>query len=146
MKKSLLKRFVTLILAMMMVASISAPAFAATYPTAKLTSKSASTVKRGRKIYFYFTLKSGSYRKVGSIYRAQVELKYYNPRGSHIGTSTVNFSGNFYNFYFWFKPGTYSAKGRYRVNYRTYFNKYSSFYRWMYNSRCTNKNAYFNVK
>ena len=147
MKKKFRQIFsVTAIL--LLVFALSSPSFAATtYPTAKLLTAPKS-IKRGKKGTMKFILNSGSYTKYNGVWRAEFDLRIYNSKGTRVawnGKDGTFFNGNLTYAISWTPPKSLK-KGRYKVNYRTYFNIYYTDYRWYYNKYTTNKSFYITVK
>ncbi|MDO5703398.1 MAG: hypothetical protein Q4G47_08605 [Lachnospiraceae bacterium] len=146
--RKILRKIIPLLLIAVMLFSVSASAYAATYPTAALLSKTTQTYKRGSTASVKLRLRSNSYTKYGSIWRSECDVRiYYNSTGELVasnGNDGVWFTGVVTYTAKWKIPASY-PKGTYRVNYRTYYNKSTSGYKWYYNKYTTNKNCYIKV-
>ncbi len=142
--KSVIRKVAALLLALVLITGLSVPAFAVTYPTASVRSYTTS-IRRGRTATFTYYLNSGSYTRYRGIYRSEIEVKVFNGSGYCVAYSELYFSGRFNHTFRWSVP-SYIATGRYRVNYRTYFNKNKYSYAWYYNSRTTNRNTYLTIR
>ncbi len=143
--KSVIRKVAALLLALVLIAGLSVPAFAVTYPTASVRSYTTS-IRRGRTATFRYYLNSGSYTRYRGIWRSEIELKIFNNNsGRCVAYAEVYFTGRLNHTFTWRVPSNI-ATGRYRVNYRTYFNKNKYSYAWYYNSRTTNRNTYLTVR
>ncbi|MER2142696.1 MAG: hypothetical protein ABS888_02790 [Eubacteriales bacterium] len=116
-----MKKFAAVLLVLILIVSISAPAFAVTYPTIRLRSATTQYVKRGRTASFKFYLKSGSYYRQSGYYRAKYDVNVYrSSNGRKYATGAVYFTGNLYHTMKWNVPSS-TPKGRYNVIYRTLY-------------------------
>lgn len=143
-KKRMLPIFLVLMLILGLGFSLSV--HAATYPTAKRLDK-IKTVRRGKTYKFKFRLKSGSYTKRNGIWRAELDCRIYNSSGKIVfwnGEDGLWYSGTLKRSIKWKVPKN-MKKGKYRVNYRTYYNKSTSGYNWYYNKKHST-NAWFTIK
>lgn len=145
--RKMLKKIIPLLLIAVMLLSVSTPAYAATYPTATLLSKTTQTYRRGTTAKIKLRLRSNSYTKYGSIWRSELDIRIYNSGGTLVATNgkdgvwftgIIDYTGK------WPIPSN-CPRGTYRVNYRTYYNKSYSGYSWYYNKYTTNKWCYIKV-
>lgn len=138
------KRAVAFALALVLVLSLACTsALAATKPSAKLTSVSTTSIKRGKTQTWKYRLDSGSYKKKSGVWRS--EFAMFICKGSTSGTvyayKDVYFTGKINYTLKWKVPKT-TPTGKYVNLYGTYFRKNSS-----YSFKCNSaKTKTFKVK
>ncbi len=140
------RRILPVLLVLMLILGFSMPVQAATYPTAKKLN-SVKTVKRGKKAKFVFRLKSGSYTKRNGLWRSEFDFRVYNSDNEMVawnGADGLWYSGTQKHTVKWKVPSSLK-KGKYWVNYRTYFNKSDYGYRWFYRRNHTT-DAWFTIR
>ena len=144
-----IKKMTPLLLVVLIIFSCSIPAYAATYPTATRLTAQTMNAKRGKTIKFKFRLNSNAYTKYGNIWRSEFDVRVYNSNGTLVasnGQDGVWFTGLVDYTLKWKVPKTL-PQGRYRVNYRTYYNVNTASYKWCYRTGyTTNSWCYVNVK
>ena len=130
-----MKKWIALLLAMVLVLSLCATAFAAK-PTAKLYSSKYNgfKVKRGNTAVWIYKLNSGSYTRKSGVWRSRfIENqfdKYNNPIcefGDYVFTGKLNFRVRLYI------PSS-AKKGKYYNRFETYYRKNSSA-KWKINTK-----------
>lgn len=120
------KRLVALALVLMLVFSLSIPAFAATKPTATHSYSTNQYVRRGNTYALTFRLRSGSYTVQRGYYRSRFSTDMYrNSNSRHVDyTNFVYFTGNVsYTIRWKFGSGTYARNTWYKLRYRTQYRK-----------------------
>ena len=135
------RRLISFVLVFMLIASISAPVFAATKPTATLKSYT-SRIKRGRTAAYTFTIRSGSYTRYRNIWRSEFDV--YVKRSSNnklYGYKEVYFTGNI-NYRLTYTYSRSIPTGKYKVNYQTWYRPYLNRNTWYRN---TNRTVYTTV-
>ena len=138
-----MKKLAAVLLVLVLIVSISAPAFAVTYPTANRRNALTQSVRRGNKVYFSFYLKSGTYTKRSGQYRALFDLSVYrNYNNRKYASGTWYFTGNVPLNTYWAVPSN-APRGRYNAIYFTCYR--SSIYsnNWYYRNKYV---CYVNVK
>lgn len=132
-----MKKWIALLLAMVLVLSLCATAFAAK-PSVSLAKKYQNqTVKRGKTVYWTFKLKCGSYKQLyGYYWRASFDMFVLqgSVSGKEVGWYGEYFTGNGNCPLKWKVPKTL-AKGKYVVLYGTSYRKYGG--TWKVNSAKT---------
>ena len=138
-----MKRILAAMLVALTLLSCNVTGFAATKPTASLVSKSASTVKRGKKLKVTYRLNSGSYKKKNGVWRSRFTqlVDYKSIGGTRYGVSDDVFTGNF-NYIFTWKINKSLPTGKYYLVYGTFYRKNASA-SWTVN---TAKSTTFKVK
>ena len=140
------KRLVSFALVLMLIFSLSIPAFAATKPTATHNYSTNQYVRRGYKYTLTFYLRSGSYKIQNRYYRARFDTDMFrNSNGKLVAyTNYVYFTGNVtHRVSYTFSSSTYARRTWYRMRYRT---QYRTSYRsstWYTN---TSRYIYFYVQ
>lgn len=138
-----MKKFAAVLLVLILIVSISASAFAVTYPTVTRRSALTQSVRRGNTAYFKFYLRSGSYTRKSGYYRARFDLNIYrNANNRKYATGMWGFTGNFNFTTNWNVPSS-TPRGKYNVIYRTCYRNsiYSS--SWYYRNQYI---CYLNVR
>ena len=120
------KRLVSFALVLMLIFSLSIPAFAATKPTATHNYSTNQYVRRGYRYTLIFYLRSGSYKIQNGYYRARFDtdmFRYSNGRLVDY-TKYLYFTGNVnYTIRWKFGSGTYARNTWYKLRYRTQYRK-----------------------
>ena len=127
------KRLLTFVLAFVLIASISIPAFAATKPSATCNYSTNQYVKRNYTYTMKFYLRSGSYTKLRGYYRARFDTDMFRKSNNRLvdWTNYLYFSGNGYNTINWRSgSSTYLRYTWYKLRYRTQYRTsiYSSYW------------------
>ena len=130
-----MKRFVAVLLVLVLIVSISAPAFAVSYPTIRLRSATTQYARRGSTAKFKFYLNSGSYTRVSGRYRAMYDVNVYrNATGRKYATGGVYFTGNLNHTMKWIIPSG-TPKGQYNVIYRVLYRDNIHSDKWFYRNQ-----------
>ncbi len=138
MKK--MKKWVALLLAMVLVVSLCATAFAGK-PSATIFSKSKNlTIKRGKTVTWHYKLNSGSYKKLYGYYWRAGFASYIckgSTKGKVVHSNEIVFTGKFSDYKVKWKVPKKQATGKYVNLYGTLYREYGG--KWKANSAKTSK-------
>lgn len=140
------KRIVAFALVLMLVFSLSVPAFAATKPTATHNYATNQYVRRGYRYTLTFRLRSGSYTLQRGYYRARFDTDMFrNSNGRLVAYTNYYYFSGTRNLIvrYTFSSRTYARYTWYRLRYRT---QYRSTYNSRYWYTSTSRYIYFYVR